>query len=74
MQNVQSTSHLLPNQQSITLEQSHPSSFAQAAYLIDTPTSSAVHPIITDSHLHVENSDYMESKRLKLTPVREICN
>lgn len=74
MQNVQSTSQLLPNQQPITLEQSHPSSFAQAAYLIDTPTSSAVHPIITDSHLHVENSDYMESKRLKLTPVREICN
>lgn len=70
IQNVHPPSQMIQNQQSISMEQSHHSTFVQPSYLMETNAPTSIHPLIPDSTLQVENGDYLESKRLKLASVR----
>lgn len=69
LQNVSQPTQIISNRQTIPLEQSHSTTFSQSPYLIEANAPTSIHTIITDPTLQVENGDYLESKRLKLSGV-----
>ena len=69
IQNLHSPAQIIPNQQPISIEQSHQPTFVQSPYLLETNAPTSIHPLIPDSSINVEGGDYIESKRLKLSGV-----